>query len=502
MATEGADLVVEQPSYVSEDVDRQSSNGTPVYVVKGDVQQLYPQGFDAENVSEFGLTSGSGELSYDETLERYTLDPNGETGSFEAYWIVDREQTVTEGNNTTTTTEQTRHEAVIRVDGLETVTVMEPTEVESLESNANKWTDWNGTVTDVRESSILGHRLSAPSSNEEVMQAMVNAYLTMRSPTHLLDGGFTAAVIIIATTLGGIFLFALLKVPDALALRKIYGDYFQRKSVEEQEGTLAERQESEDLKDRLNRFANWDWQDIPSVTDHEAVELREKVGETPLEGLLKFAWLFHEDTMKENRVRVMGSCGYVAQLAPETDGHVATDGGETSLGRATLVRADDVLEPDETVADRDDLRSLAVPSETLLAAIPDDDPELNDFPMDTAEFDLDDLAEPPETLSLPEMIEEFDFSEFAFEDNERIGRFMAEFAVAINNHPITDEDGHIDPARLRLEQLLQFFQAADDRFQIPLAKWYKQHFDRALEEYDRDDELQTFLEEHRSRTDG
>lgn len=285
-ATEGADLTVEQPSYVSEEVDRQSSGGTPVYIVRGDVQRLYPQGFDAANVTEFGLSSGSGELSYDEDLGRYTLDPNGETGSFEAYWVVEETTTVTEGNETTTETERVRHTAVIRVDDLATVTVMQPNEVESLESNADKWSDWNATVTEVRESSILGHRLSAPQSNQDVMQSMVNAYLTLRSPTHLLDGGFTAAIIVIATTMGGIFLFLLLKVPDALALRKIYGDYFQRKSVEEQEGDLAERQEAEDLKDRLNRFANWDWQDLPSVTDHEAVELREKVGETPLEGLL------------------------------------------------------------------------------------------------------------------------------------------------------------------------------------------------------------------------
>ncbi|WP_337653271.1 hypothetical protein [Halomontanus rarus] len=501
--TQGADIVVEQPTYVEDDIEEQSEGGRPVYIAQGHVQRIYPQGFDTDDVRDYGLATGSGELSYESDTDRYTLDPEGETGSFELYWVVDEEYEVQDGNETTTETETVRYEAVVRVDDLSSVTVMSPDEANDLRSDADEWRDWNETVTEVKNSGILGHMISSPTSNTEVMQGMVNAYLTTRSPTHLLDGGFTAGVIIIGTTLGGIFLFMLFKVPDALAVRKLWGELHERKSVEADEGELAERQERVDLEERLQRFANWDWQDIPSVTDHEAAEFRNGAAETPLEGLLTVMWSFLPETMKEDRVRAMGLCGYVAQVdrLEYSDDDVATDGGVAAIDSATLVHTDDVLAPDETVRDRDDLEPLDDPSETLLDAIALDDPELVEFPLENADFDASELEQPLGTMSLPEIIEKFDFSEWSFEDDERIGEIMVEFMTSIYNHPITNDDGHIDPVRLQLEQLLQFMQAADDRFQIPLAKWYKQHFERALQDYDRDDELRTFLDNHRSRTD-
>lgn len=497
--TDAAEIHVEQPSYVDGDPEERTDDGTPVYIVEGDTQHIYPDGLDAENVTNYGVESSTGALSEDSDLERWTLDPEGTDGSFELYWDVETE--TTDGNETTT--ETTRYEAIVQVDSYEAVTVYDSDDAADLEADAAEWREWDATVTEVRESGIIGHAISAPQSNEEVMQSMVNAYLTTRSPTHLLDGGFTAAVIIMTTTLGGIFLFLLLKVPDLFALRSIYEEYLTSKTVRETEGDVSEKQEQVDLESRLQAFANIDWQDIPSVTDHEAAEAREKLGETPLEGLLKLEWLFHPETIKENRVRVMGHSGYVASvetLADDTDDD-DDDDDELVIDAARLVHRDDVLEADETVADREDLLEVTEPSETLLEAIPDDDPELVDFPLETAEFDVADLKEPPETLSLSSIVDRLEFSEYAFADDERAGKFVREFVEMVNNHPITTEDGSLDGTRLELERLLQFFQAADDRYQLPLAKWYKQAFTRAIDDYDADDDLHRFLDEHRARTD-
>lgn len=512
--TTGADLIVEQPDYVETDVEEHSSGGTPVYIVNGGKQTLHPQNFNTENVTDYGVTTGEGSLSYNDDLERFEFDSEANTGSFELYWIVEEthtvedEQVVDDGNETTTETvtttetETVRYEAVIQVDDLAHVAVIDVDEANQLEEDATEWRDWNETVTEVRESGIIGHAISAPQSNKEVMQSMVNAYLTTRSPTHLLDGGFTSGIIVMTTTLGGIFLFLVLKVPDVLALRKIIGEHLQMKRLRNEEGDVSEKQEQVDLESRLQAFANIDWQDVPSVTDHNAAEARDKVGETPAEGLEKLCWLFHPDTMKENRVRVMGASGYLAQIDRlEFDDGTAADGGQPAIDSARLVKRDVALDPDETVADRDDLVTLTEPSETLLEAIPDDDPELIDFPMETADFDLDDLKEPPETLSLTQLLDELEFDEYGFDDDEHAGTFLVEFMQMVNNHPISNDDGTIDGPRAELEKLLQFFQAADDRYQMPLAKWYKQHFERALKEYDHDDELRSFLNNHRSRMD-
>lgn len=492
--TDAADLIVEQPSYVDEDVSEQTDDGVPVYGVEGDQHAIYPENFDAANVSDYGVASGAGSLTYDESIDRYDLETEGETGSFELYWYD------SSGNDTV------RYEAIVQVDDLATVEVLSPDEADDLRADADEWRSWNATVTEVRERSVLGHAIfGAPESNQETMQVMVNRYLTLESPTHLLSGGFTAAVIISVTTLGGLFFILVLKFPDALLLRKIYGELFERKRVEADEGDLATRQEAEDMKERLNRFANWDWQDVPPITDHMARAIREAAdAETPLEGFNKWVYVFHPDRLKESRVRAMGQSGYVAQVETDTPDGVATDGGAVTITEATLAKADDVLAPDETVSEREDLRSLTEPSEELLAAIALDDPELQEFPLenpDEAPFDLEHFDEPPADLSLPALIDEFDFDAYDADDEEHVGRLFAEFVTAVYNHPITDDEGRVDPPRYELENLFQFMQAADDRYQVPLAKWYKQMFERALIEYDEDHELQQFLDDHAQHTD-
>ncbi|EMA45228.1 hypothetical protein [Halobiforma nitratireducens] len=506
---DGADLVVEQPSYVDDDVEHRSDGGTPVYIVDGEEHALYPQNFDSANVTGFGIDSGAGSLAADDDLERYVLDPEGETGSFELYWTVDREETVADGNETTTETETTRYEAVVRVDDQATVVVSTPAEQQQLEEDAQEWRDWNATVTEVREAGVLGHAVfGAPASNEEVMQTMVNRYLTLESPLHLLDGGLTAMAILGFTTLGGIAFILFLKFPDAIIIRRIYKELHKRRQREEAEGDLAARQEAEDLQNRLEKFANMDHQDIPPITDHFARGIRNDVGaETPAEFFNLLLHTIPPARLKESRVRAMGQSGYVAQVETDADGDVATDGGEPAIVDATLVEADAVLEPDESVRDRDDLREITDPSETLLAAIDLTDDALLEFPLENpaeAPFDLDAFDEPPAELSLPDLVDEFGFDELtvAEDELEHAGRMLVELLTVVRNHRLTDDEGRIKPVRYELENLFQFMQFADDVADVPLANEYRQMFERALEEYDRDDELETFLETHRQHTEG
>lgn len=513
--TTGADLIIDQPSHVESDVDRQNDGGTPVYVVEGHEFTLHLQNADLDNVVDYGVATGVGELSHDSRLDRWHLETNGETGSFEVYWVEEREREQRTENATTTVVDRTRYEAVVRVDDLSTVVVMSPSEADRLEDDAEKWQDWNATVTDVRTSGIIGHSsFLSPESNEQVMQSMVNSYLTLRSPTHLLDGGFTGVVLLVTTTLGGLFAFLLLKIPDAYALREIYGELFERKRLDEQEGELAQRQEQTDLEERLTRFANVDWNDIPPYTDREARGMREDAAaETPLEGLHRLMWTFHPARLKESRVRAMGKSGFVARVE-RADG--ATDGGDIDVEvvenagepgpiiEAELVSRDEALDPDESVEDREDIVEIDEPSERLLDAIAVDDSELVDFPMDDpdrAPFDLEAFEDPPADLSVSKLREEFDLDDLTFDDDERVGELVLQFVEMVANHPLTDEEGHVDPVRLELESLFQFLQAADDRYQVPLAKFYRQHFDRAIQEYDRNAEFNDFLDDHRSKTD-
>lgn len=488
-----AEFVLEQPDYVSSPVQQQSENGLPVYIVEGGEIHLQPQNFHSDEVTGFGLTTGAGSLHYDEKWNRYTLEADGEVGSFHIYFDVREEIEVGEGNDTTTQTRQERYEAIVRVDDMASVTVLSDARAVELEEDAREWRHLNATLSEIRDSDMLGHLLFEPETNQDVLQGMINAYLMTRSPFHLLDGGFSASIIILTTTIGGLFLLSLLLVPALFVLWRFWGDFRRRLRLEEHEGDLAERQEELDIEHRLTKVANWDWQDLPSVTDHEAYEFRTGVADNPLEGLKLLIYSFAPERLKEYQLLAMGQSGYVAQRI-DPDDRAATDGGTA----VRVVHTDTVLEPGETVADRSDLEPLTDPDDELVAAISLDDPEVREFDVRDAEFDPTDIDRELPTLDLPTLIEQFDFSEWGFQNDERIGEIFLEFIEHINDHPVTNEDGSIDELRLQLEQLLQIMRFASDSAQFPLADVLSQHFEFAIEHYDKDDELREFMRKHRN----
>lgn len=493
-----AELTVEQPDYVDTEVERQSQDGIPVYIVSGEMIHFKPTNFAPEDVETFGVVTGAGAVSFDDTWNRYTLDTNGETASFRVYFEVTETVEVGDGNQTTTQTRTERFEAIIRVDDMASVTVLSDSQAQDLRDDASEWRELNQTLTEIRNSDVVGHIFSQPDSNQEVLQAAINAYVTTRSPAHLLTGGFTAGVLILSTTVGGLFLLGILKVPDLLIVRRVWADLRRRLDLEEREGDLAQRQERLDFEQRMQKIANWEWNDLPSVTDHEAHELRNGVAENPLSGLLSLVYGFAPDRIKETELLVMNEAGYAARV----DDDMMTDGGVGAT--ASVVDLDSELAPGESLADRDDLRPLdptAPDWEELVAAIPLDDPTLAEFDVRSADVDPDDIDRDLPSLTLRKLVEEFDFGEWAFADDERVGEILVEFMELVNDHPVTTDDGQFDEVRLQLEHLLQIMQFARDKGQFPHADKLAQHFEFATETYDQDDDLREFLDNHRSNHD-
>ena len=489
---EGADLLVEQPTYVDNDLVRQSEDGVPVYVVEGSPIRLYPESFEGANVTEFGLRGEAGTLQYQSDFGRYQLSAD-ETGSYRLYWEVEERVAVERNNETVVATETQRYEAVVRIDGQVAVSVRETGEFERIQTNAQKWQDLNATLTDMRNADYIAHRVDRPDNNEDLLQSSLSAYKTTRSPLFLLQGGFTAVFILLFTSAGGLAALIILKAPDLAVVSRLRAEIRKRRGLEQLEGDVADRQEELDLQQRLQNVANWDWQDIPSVTDHEGVQLRKSVGVTPLDGLTGVLDRFMPDRLLADRVRAMDQAGYVAQEVGE-DGPFSADGGHD----VRLVKAVDVLESDQQISEREDLKSLSDPPETLLSRISDDDPARDEFDPRHHDIDPTEFTNGRGTMSLPELIDEFDVDDWAFEDDERLGEILVEFVEMLSRHPVVDDDGSFDDGRLTAERLLQILQFADDRGDVPLADWYVQHFDTALAAHDRDDELAGWLDEHRS----
>jgi hypothetical protein len=371
---------------------------------------------------------------------------------------------------------------------------------ETVQQDAEKWRDLNATLTDMRTSDYIAHRVDRPDSNEALLQESLDAYKTTRSPLHLLSGGFTAIFILLFTTIGGITAFAVIKLPDLVALSRFRAEIRKRRGVEQLEGDVADKQEELDLQRRLQNAANWDWQDLPTVTDHEAAELRNGVAITPLEGLVDIMQRFDPNRLLADRVRAMDQAGYVAQDLDAVD-QAADDVAADDEAGVRLARAADVLDDDQAIGERDDLHELADPSESLLNQISLDDPALQAFDPTAEDIQPTEFTNDRGTMSLPDLIDEFEVDDFAFRDDERLGEILVEFIQMVTNHPVVDDDGSFDETRLAAERLLQVMQFADDRGDLPLADWFVQHFETALETYDRDEELAQWLDEHRSGMD-
>lgn len=488
---EGAELLVEQPSYIDNDLVRQSEDGVPVYIVEGSPIRLYPQDFASENVTDFGIRGEAGSLQYQSEFDRYELAVD-KTGSYRVWWDVEEQVAVERNNETVVATETQRYEAVVRIDGQVAVSIREAGEFEQIQTNAQKWSDLNATLGDMRQADYIAHRVDRPDNNEELLQHSLSAYKTTRSPLFLLQGGFTAAFILLFTTVGGLAAVIVLKVPDLAAVSWLRAELRKRRGVEKLEGNVADRQEELDFNQRLQNAANWDWQDIPSVTDHEAAELRDGVDITPLSGFVEIMKRFMPDRLLADRVRAMGQAGYVAQ-EPDGGSHAADGGADLQL-----VQADEVLEPGQEIAGREDLHDLSDPAERLLDRISRDDPALREFDPRNHDIDPTEFTNDRGTMSLPDLIDEFDVDDWAFGNEERLGEILVEFIDMTIRHPVVDDDGSIDESRLIAERILQIMQFADDHGDLPMADWYVQHFETALRSHDRNDEMAAWLDEHRS----
>lgn len=486
----GADLLIEQPSYVDGDPRQRSSGERPVYEASGDQFKILPQGFGAADVVDFGVSTDSGSMSYDPEWGHYEFSPEGQEGSFDVYWIVNYQEP---GTNTT---ERVQFVATINVAEDASVAVLPSDQHHDLREDADRWEEHNATLTDLRESDFLLHNLLGnPDSNEEVFQLAVEAYENTRNPTAKVMEHYQAIIILILFTSGGWVLIAQMFGLSMFPLRELWRRLNVSNVNEPYEGELAERAAEQAKKDRLEVPANWDFQDMKSISDPKAMALRE-VEETPTSFYEHLRNATAWPKMCRDRLRIMSQSGYAAKL---DDDDVLTDGGETDEeadlsevireedAEVTIVDLDDELQPDEGMEDRDDLFPIDNPSESLVDAVKDDDTVWS-FDPRVADYDPSKFDEPLEAHSLEELVEEIDPPMNYFEDKEEFGDALLDVSKwACEQY--ADEDGEIDPLAFGLNQLLLIEQEMADINGIPGAVARVEAIEDAVAQYDPTDDV-------------
>lgn len=486
-----ADLLIEQPDYVDGSPQQRSAGDRPVYEVAGAQFDVRPQGFSAADVVDFGVSTSGGSMSYNPDWEHYVFDPEGKEGSFDVYWIVDYQEP---GTNTT---ERVQFVATINVAEDASVSVLPSDRHDQLQADADKWQEHNATLTDVREKNLLLHNLlGSPGSNEELFDRAISAYENTRDPGAKIMQNYQALILLAIITPAGWFFVSKWSLLSLFPIRELWRRLNIANVNEPYEGDLADREAEQDLKERLELPANWDFQDLNAISDPEAMGLRE-VESTPSSFYTKFRDATAWPKMCRDRLRIMSQCGYAAKVE---DDQLVTDGGEeddeielsTLLQehdgvQVSVVSLEDETEPDEGLEARDDLFSIDTPSESLVDAVKLDETVWS-FDPRTADYDPSQFDEPLETHSLEELVEEIDPPMNYFDDKEAFGEALLEVAQWANEN-LADDDGEVDTFYVALNKLLQIEQEMADIHGIPGAKARAEGIEDALRNYDPTDDV-------------
>lgn len=478
-----AALAIQQESYADGAVSEKRVNGSRVYVASGEELTIKPQNFNSSNVVDYGVNTPSGQLTYADEFDTFTFRPEGETGTFELYWVVQRREVVeTTENNTTTTetvTRQYRYTASIRITGQTGLVHISKGSIESLRADAKNWREFNASVQDIRGMDLLF--LPADATTEDVIQGMIETYITVKDPPRAFGGGFTGFFVFIVASLGGAVAFGSIVYFLVRRIRKERKKRNEYESLEAAEGELAEREREDAERERTSKLQNINHSDW--FNDHVADAFDER-GRNPRESweslsrgeLLPEVWI-------RDRLQAMAQCGYAANVLDRDD-----DG---EFENVELVEVDDVLDEDEDIEDVDGVVPIADPTEDFMDALDWEDPLLKQFDPASADFDPGECATKPVTLDLEELSDTVDVQMSRFDDEQTRGQYLLEFVESVREHPYTDTDGRPRPVRQALSEFLQMVQLVD----APLAEYQRQNIEAALEHHDKNEQAAQFAAE-------
>lgn len=473
--TRDADLEVQQPHYVDNNVQVREVNGSTVYEAEGSHLRLYPQAFDPEDVVDSGIDPGTAEFTRTQAGAGYALTVQ-ETGTYDVYWIVER--TVTEGNETRT--ERARYEASVRVTGQLDVTTVSQSELEELRHDADRWSEVNASIQhQIHNSWFVSLTPGAPTAGEWLHSSLTKQQL-VHNPGAAFGAGLT------------MFIFGLFSLGGALVAVAFLGWHAKAitwlrqrlnvfESVEHEEGELNKRFEQRERDRATTSLQNEQFSDtyLPHVAD-----AMRSLGDTPLEadcnisanGLLPSVGVAY-------KARAMAQDDYVGVLS--LDDNTVTDGGEPEpdpdpdeeaaeldvddvLGmarargdRVTIIDTDeddvpeDAVELDLSEAERDWVNVLPVGSDTML-----------EYDIADKDIDREDIQIESVDWTVEEIIARTQLESRHFESAAEAATYFVDFLKDVREHPVTDSDGEVRTCRMVLETFLRDSQLLDDRFNI------------------------------------
>lgn len=474
-----ADLAVSQPDYINQDVREQVKNGTNVYIVNAQQVELQPQNFDSENVVGYGVEQSAGELTYDDRMDEWRFNAQNQTGSFTVYFEVEQAQAVMVNNTTTTQQVRTRYSAIIRVDSNTTYQHVPAGSLQDQRRKADNWDEWTSSLESIWGSDVdIGAKT----------QWSVNINDAVAHPWKAFSGQFSALVVSMFITLGGMLLATLIVILHLLSRWTDIKWINRFNTLRAEEKEVDEKLSDLRWAEKEAKLQKMDWNDIFD-NDRVARAFRDAFGETAYRGVLKLGLLTSPKALIHDRVQAMGAEGYAARV---TRRDISPDGGdgagdERRITDVELVYPDDVDDRKAADADNDDVEydDLSAPSDELLEALDwsADNDILRSYDLSSSIFDPDTIShleQSYEHMTLEELMVELNAQAQDFEDPGDFGLYFREFIESVRSHPFTDEYGGVNETRHAMSLFLDLAEFLDDCEGVPVFEFWADAIDREL----------------------
>jgi len=468
LGTQPAQLAIEQPDYISEDVTQSKVNGTHVYTVHTGEVDINPQNFNSSQVVGYGVEENAGRLTFDDRMGVFQFNSQGNEGTFTLYWEVREKRTVEDGNNTSVETVRTRYSAIIKVSSNATYQHIPAGDLDQQREDAANWSAFESELKNIAGSEV---------DVEEKTQLALDMLNLRLNPLSALSGNFTGILLALFITLSGLLVLALFG-GFHLVTRLSDIKYRNRtESLKAEEDEINEKLAELNLREKKQALQNMDWNDIFD-DDYRARAFRDALGETVFDGAVRLQTLVLPEHIIHDRLQAMSQAGYVGVVDRED---VATDGGDgdgqPAITNAELASEDNVDEDAETV-------DLSQPSDEFIHALDWSDTELRSFDLPNADVDPDELVTKSRPMDLEELMEELEVQRQDFDTPEEFGEYLAEFIQSVRSHDYTDDDGSPNELRYTLNTFLQLAQIMRDRQGVPLFDLLGDAVERALVDHD------------------
>lgn len=449
-----AELYIVQPHYVDNTVSKTSQGGNVIYNASGPVLELYPRNFNHSDVIEYGVEGEVGQLNYQSSAQRFVLNPQQSDGNY-AVWFTVRE---TVDNRSVERT----YRAIISVDKTD-MRHYEAGEISDIRNNSENWTQWSSSVKS------LGY--------DDVSKGTEIAYSSLvfiSNPTAYLTGGYVSTWILIATQPGGILVLITILLAF-LSISWFYIKYGNMRAAKDRaQKSLSEKKREAEYNDLLNQMSSTPPHAIYR-NENDAEIVSEALGDS--DNLLDLWWEMKErfspaETIK-SRLEVMHADGYVAVQKE--------DGLE--------VRLKDSVQSDVETKSLVELDSEEV-SEVEY------DGRVRRYNLPESEVDISEHLD----VDIEEVNSRLDVKNAPTEDKKRWAEYMVDLASAVQTHRVTDTEGRVSGFVRLFESLLRLSNEAE-KWDAPLARYYKEHFEYILQNYTVEAEGERIVEESKSAGD-